>query len=355
LPIKLAINGFGRIGRQFLKASFQNPEFMQKFEVVAVNDLTDAKTLAHLAKYDSVHRTWDASVTASETTLAVNGKEIRILAEKDPAKLPWKSLGVDYVVESTGLFTDRSGASKHLEAGAKKVLISAPAKDPDVTVVPGVNLDWYDPAAHHLVSMGSCTTNSIAPMARVLQDSFGIKRGYMTTVHAYTNDQRILDLPHKDLRRARAAALSTIPTVTGAAKALGIVVPEVAGKLDGLALRVPVACGSITDLKVELDRDVTKEEVNRAFWAAANGPMKGVMRYTEDPLVSQDVVDDPHTCIIDGLLTNVLGGRGNLVNTFAWYDNEWAFSVKMVETLLYMSQNRPPAGKPPMGGRMEGA
>lgn len=342
MAIKLAINGFGRIGRQFLKAALANPEFVKRFEVVAINDLTDAQTLAHLAKYDSVHGIWDANVTASETTLAVKGKEMRILAEKDAAKLPWKALGVDYVVESTGLYTDRQGASKHLQAGAKKVLISAPAKDPDVTVVPGVNMEWYDPASHSLVSMGSCTTNSIAPMVRVLQDSFGIVRGFMTTVHAYTNDQRILDLPHKDLRRARAAAVNIIPTSTGAAKALGVVVPEVAGKLDGISLRVPVACGSITDLKVELARPVTKEEVNKAFKDAAEGRMKGVMRYTEEPLVSQDIINDPHTSIIDGQLTNVLGGKGTLANTFAWYDNEWAFSVKMVDTLVYMSQNLPP-------------
>lgn len=347
MPIKLAINGFGRIGRQFLKAAFANPEFMRRFEIVAINDLTDPQTLAYLSKYDSVHGVWNANITASETTLAIGGKEIRIFAEKDPANLPWKSLGVEYVVESTGLYADKAGASKHLQAGAKKVLISAPAKDPDVTVVPGVNLEWYDPASHNLVSMGSCTTNSLAPMVRVLQDRFGIVRGFMTTIHAYTNDQRILDLPHHDLRRARAAAVSTIPTTTGAAKAIGLVVPEVAGKMDGISVRVPIPCGSLTDLKVELAREVTRDEVNGAFREAASGRMKGVMRYTEDAIVSQDVVDDPHTCIIDGLLTNVLGGKGNLVNTFAWYDNEWAFSVKMVETVVYMSQNLPPKGKPP--------
>lgn len=338
MPIKLAINGFGRIGRLILKAGFQNPEFLKRFDLVAVNDLTDARTLAHLTKYDSVHRPWDAQITASQTTLAINGREIRVLAEKDPLNLPWKAMGVDYVVESTGLYTDKLNASKHLQVGAKKVLISAPAKDPDISLVPGVNMEKYDASKHHIVSMGSCTTNSLVPMVKVLKDSFGIARGFITTIHAYTNDQRILDLPHRDLRRARAAALSIIPTSTGAAKAIGQVMPELEGKLDGIALRVPIACGSLTDLKVEVGKAVTRDEVNTAFRQAANGPMKGVMRYTEDPIVSQDVVDDPHTCIIDGLLTNVLGGKGTLVNTFAWYDNEWAFSVKMVETLLHMSK-----------------
>ncbi len=338
MALRLAINGFGRIGRHTLRAFFKNPEAQRIFEVVAVNDLTDSKTLAHLFKYDSVHGKWDGEVSATDGGIKVDGREVRVLAEKDPANLPWRSMGVEYVVESTGLFTEREGAMKHVTAGARKVLISAPAKGHDVMVVPGVNMEKYDPTKHNIVSMGSCTTNSLAPMVKVLQDAFGIKRGYMTTVHAYTNDQRILDLPHKDLRRARAAALSTIPTSTGAAKAIGEVVPEVAGKMDGIAMRVPVADGSVTDLASELNREVTRDEVNNAFKEAANGRMMGVMEYTEEPLVSADIVGNPHTCIIDGGLTMVLGGKSSLVKTFAWYDNEWAFSVKMIELLVHMAK-----------------
>ena len=337
MGVKLAINGFGRIGRMFLRAALADAEFSKKFEVVAVNDLTDARTLAHLLKYDSVHGVLEASVTATQTTLAVNGKEMRVFAERDPLNLPWKSLEVEYVVESTGLFTDRNGASKHLAAGAKKVLVSAPCGSPDATLVMGVNHENYDAGKHDVVSMGSCTTNCLAPMAKVLLESFGLKRGFMTTVHAYTNDQRILDLPHKDLRRARAAALNIIPTSTGAAKALSEVIPELKGKLDGIALRVPVPDGSITDLACELDREVTREEVNAAFKAAAQGRMRGVLEYTEDPIVSSDVVGNPHTCIVDGEKTLVLGGKSSLVKVFAWYDNEWGFSVKMVDLLKHMA------------------
>jgi len=337
MAVKLAINGFGRIGRMFLRAALADAEFSKKFEVVAVNDLTDAKTLAHLLKYDSVHGVMDLNITSSQTTLAVEGKEITVFAEKDPLNLPWKNLGVEYVVESTGLYADRNGASKHITAGAKKVLVSAPCASPDAALVIGVNHELYDASKHHVVSMGSCTTNSLAPMAKVLLDNFGINKGYMTTVHAYTNDQRILDLPHKDLRRARAAALSIIPTSTGAAKAISEVIPELKGKLDGIALRVPVPDGSITDLTCELGREVTRDEVNNAFKAAAAGKMKGVLQYTEDPIVSCDIVGNSHTSIIDGEKTLVLGGKSNLVKTFAWYDNEWGFSVKMVDLLKYMA------------------
>jgi glyceraldehyde 3-phosphate dehydrogenase len=334
--VNVAINGFGRIGRHILRAALKNPEFAKKFEVVAVNDLTDAKTLAHLFKYDSVHRNYDGEVSHGENALVVDGREIKVFAEKDPVKLPWRALGVDLVIESTGLYADREGAMKHIEAGAKKVLISAPAKNPDITIIMGVNQEKYDAAKHNIVSMGSCTTNSLAPVIRVLQDAFGIKRGYMTTIHAYTNDQRILDLPHKDLRRARAAALSIIPTTTGAAKAIGEVVPEVAGKMDGIAMRVPVPCGSITDLAVELEREVTREEVNKTLKAASEGKLKGVMQYTEEPIVSQDIIDNPHTSIVDGASTMVLGNKSSLVKVFAWYDNEWAFSCKMVDLACYM-------------------
>ena len=337
MAVKLAINGFGRIGRMFLRAALVDAEFRKKFDVVAINDLTDARTLAHLLKYDSVHGVLDLNITSSQTTLAVEGKEISVFAEKDPLNLPWKNLGVEYVVESTGLYTDRNGASKHIAAGAKKVLVSAPCVSPDAALVMGVNHESYDASKHHVVSMGSCTTNSLAPMAKVLLDNFGINKGYMTTVHAYTNDQRILDLPHKDLRRARAAALSIIPTSTGAAKAISEVLPELTGKLDGIALRVPIPDGSITDLTCELGREVTRDEVNNAFKAAAAGKMKGVLQYTEDPIVSCDIVGNPHTSIIDGEKTLVLGGKSNLVKTFAWYDNEWGFSVKMVELLKYMA------------------
>ncbi|MCX6768105.1 MAG: type I glyceraldehyde-3-phosphate dehydrogenase [Candidatus Micrarchaeota archaeon] len=338
MAIKLAINGFGRIGRHALRAFLKNPEAQRAFEIVAVNDLTDSKTLAHLFKYDSVHGKWAGSVAAADGAINVDGKEIRIIAEKDPAKLPWKAMGVEYVIESTGMFTDREGALKHVAAGARKVLVSAPAKGHDVMVVPGVNLEKYDAAKHNIISMGSCTTNCLGPMIKVLNDSFGVKRGYMNTIHAYTNDQKILDLPHKDLRRARAAAVSIIPTSTGAAKAIGEVIPEIAGKMDGVAMRVPIPDGSLTDLVCELGREVTREEINAAFKEAANGRMKGVMEYTEEPVVSIDIIGNPHTSIVDAGLTMVLGGKGSLVKTAAWYDNEWGFSVKMIELLVYMAK-----------------
>ncbi|OIO23536.1 type I glyceraldehyde-3-phosphate dehydrogenase [Candidatus Micrarchaeota archaeon CG1_02_51_15] len=334
---KIAVNGFGRIGRAFLRATLADKEFGKAFEIVAINDLADARTLAHLLKRDSVHGTLEANVTASQTTLAVEGNEITVFAEKDPLNLPWKSLGIQFVLESTGLYTERNAVSKHLTAGAKKVLLSAPASSADATLVMGVNHEQYDPLKHHLVSMGSCTTNSLAPMAKVLLDNFGINKGYMTAVHAYTNDQRILDLPHKDLRRARAAALNIIPTSTGAAKAVSEVIPELKGKMDGVALRVPVPDGSITDLTCELGREATRDEVNSAFKAAASGKMKGVLQYTEEPLVSSDIVGNSHTSIIDGEKTLVLGNKSNLVKTFSWYDNEWGYSVKLVEMLKHMA------------------
>lgn len=340
MALKVAINGFGRIGRHMLRAYFKNPEAQKLFDIVAVNDLTDAKTLEYLFKYDSVHGTFNGEVAAVEGGLKINGKTVKVLAEKDPANLPWKALGVDYVIESTGFFTDRESVSKHFTAGARKIVVSAPAKGIDVTLVLGVNADKYDPQKHNILSMGSCTTNSLAPMIKVLNDTFGVKRGFMTTVHAYTNDQRILDLPHKDLRRGRAAAVSTIPTTTGAAKAISEVIPEMAGKLDGIALRVPIPDGSITDFTCELNKDVTRDEVNAAFKKAADGPMKGIMQYMTDPIVSIDIIGNSNTAIIDSALTMVIGpgGKGNFVKAFSWYDNEWGFSSKMIELLAMMAK-----------------
>jgi len=329
--MRIAINGFGRIGRTFLRAALKDDEFMKNFEIVAINDLTSPKNLAYLLKYDSVHGIFNAEIGWKENSLIVNGREIKIISESDPAKLPWKDLEVDFVLESTGRFTSREGAEKHLIAGAKKVVISAPAKNPDVTIVPGVNEEVYDRENHKIISMASCTTNCLAPMVKVLMENFGVRRGFMTTCHAYTNDQRILDLPHEDFRRGRAAALSIIPTTTGAARAIGLVIPELAGKLDGIALRVPVADASITDLVAELEREVVKEEVNEAFKKAAEGKLKGILQYTEDPIVSVDIIGNSHSCIIDGLSTMVLGERSNLVKVFGWYDNEWGYSCRLVD------------------------
>lgn len=336
--MRVAINGFGRIGRTFFRAAIKNEEFMKNFDIIAINDLTSPKNLAYLLKYDSVHKIFDADISWKENSLVVNGKEIRILTETDPSKLPWKDLEVDFVLESTGKFTSREGAEKHLSAGAKKVIISAPAKNPDVTIVPGVNEEIYDKEKHNIISMASCTTNCLAPMVKVLMDNFGVKRGFMTTCHAYTNDQRILDLPHEDFRRGRAANLSIIPTTTGAARAIGEVIPELAGKLDGIALRVPVPDVSITDLVAELEKEVTKEEVNAAFKQAAEGKLKGILQYTEDPIVSVDVIGNPHSCIIDGLSTMVLGGKSNLVKVFGWYDNEWGYSCRLVDLFNIISR-----------------
>ncbi|MEM0057399.1 MAG: type I glyceraldehyde-3-phosphate dehydrogenase [Candidatus Bathyarchaeia archaeon] len=328
MPIKVAINGFGRIGRLLFRAAIERKA---KIDFVAVNDVADAKTLAHLLKYDSVHGPFPGEVQVKDNNIIVNGKELKVLSQKDPALLPWKDLDVYLAVESTGLFTDRANASKHLQAGAKKVLISAPAENPDITIVLGVNQDKYDHNNHHIISNASCTTNCVAPVAKVLHENFGVKAGLMTTAHAYTNDQRVHDLVHRDLRRARAAAINIIPTTTGAARAAGLVLPELKGKLDGLALRVPVPNVSITDLTVVLEKNVTKEEVNEAFRKAAEGPLKGILAYTEEPIVSSDVNHTSYSAIVDGLSTMVVGG--NLVKVLAWYDNEWGFSCRMVELI----------------------
>ena len=325
MSTKVAINGFGRIGRLFLRAAVQNGA---DIEVVAVNDLTDAPTLAHLLKYDSVHRVWPGEVSHTDGEIVFEGKTIKVLSAADVSLLPWRELGVDVVVECTGRYTERSKAAMHLDQGAKKVVISAPAKDPDLTVVMGVNDGDYDPARHHIVSNASCTTNCLAPVVKVLLDSFGIEQGFMTTVHAFTNDQRILDLPHKDLRRARAASLSIIPTSTGAARAIGVVLPELKGKLDGFAMRVPVPDGSVVDLVVTLERAATAEEINAAVRTAAEGPLAGVLRYTDEPLVSSDIVGDPHSSIFDSALTMVMGRQAKVV---CWYDNEWGFANRMVD------------------------
>lgn len=334
--VKLAINGFGRIGRVFLRTAMENREFTENFEIVAINDLTTPKTLAHLLKYDSVFGIWDKKVTATDASIGIDGVEIKVLNKKDPAELPWRDLGVEYVLESTGAFTNREGASKHLSAGAKKVLISAPAKDPDVTIVLGVNEKTYEPSKHTIISMASCTTNCLAPMVKVLHQNFTVKEGFMTTCHAVTNDQRILDLVHKDLRRARAAMLSIIPTTTGAAKAIGEVIPELKGKLDGVALRVPVADGSLTDFVAVVEKETTAQEVNEAFKRAAEGELKGILEYSEEPLVSTDIIGNPHSCIIDGLSTTVMGKRGRLVKVFGWYDNEWGYSNRLVDCFNFL-------------------
>lgn len=328
--VKVGINGFGRIGRLVFREMLNRDEV----EVVAINDLTDANMLAHLLKYDSVHGKFDQEVTVNGENLVVGGKEIKVLEEKDPANLGWGDLGVDIVIESTGRFVDRGGASKHIEAGAKKVIVSAPAKDDDLTVVMGVNEGKYDPAKHQIVSNASCTTNCLAPFAKVLNDEFGIKRGLMTTVHSYTNDQQVLDAPHKDYRRARAAAENIIPTTTGAAKAVASVLPELEGKLNGMAVRVPVPTGSMVDLVVELEKDVSVEDVNKAFKEKAENELKGVMEYTEDPIVSSDIVGNPHSSIIDGLSTMVL--EDNMVKVLSWYDNEMAYATRCVDLASLM-------------------
>jgi glyceraldehyde 3-phosphate dehydrogenase len=325
MSTKVAINGFGRIGRLFLRAVAKQGA---DIEVVAVNDLTDALNAAHLLKYDSVHGVWPGDISHTDDAIMFEGKSIKVLSIADAKLLPWRELGVDAVVECTGRYTDRAQASVHLDQGAKKVIISAPAKDPDITVVVGVNDTDYDPARHDIISNASCTTNCLAPMAKVLVDSFGIEQGFMTTVHAFTNDQRILDLFHKDLRRSRAASLSIIPTSTGAAKAIGLVIPGLKGKLDGYALRVPVPDGSVVDLVVTLEKEATAEEINSAMKAAAEGPMAGILRYTDEPIVSSDIVGDPHSCVFDSALTMVMGRQAKVV---AWYDNEWGFANRMVD------------------------
>ncbi len=327
MATRVAINGFGRIGRLVLRATLRHAA--DELDIVAVNDLTDSRTLAHLLKYDSVHGAWPGEVEATDDGLRVDGREIRVLSERDPADLPWKDLGVDLVLECTGLFTQREKAAKHLEAGARKVILSAPGKGEDITIVLGVNQDRYDPEAHSVISNASCTTNCLAPVAKVLLDAFGFRRGLMTTVHAYTNDQTTLDAPHKDLRRARAAAVSMIPTTTGAARATSLVLPELKGKLDGMAIRVPTPDVSLVDLTCELESDVTVDTVNDAFRTAAAGPMKGILGVSDEPLVSIDYVGNPHSSVVDALSTAVIGER--MVKVLSWYDNEWGYSMRVTD------------------------
>ena len=332
MAIRIGINGFGRIGRLVLRASLHDPDL----DFVAINDLTDAETLAYLLKYDSVHGTLPGEITAKDGKLVVEGKSITILAERDPKALPWKELGVDLVIESTGRFTDRAGASAHLSAGAKRVIISAPAKDPDLTIVLGVNEKQYDPTTHHIISNASCTTNCLAPTVKVLLDNFGIKHGSMTTIHSYTNDQQLLDLPHKDLRRARAAGVSMVPTSTGAAKALHLVLPELKGKMDGMAIRVPTPNVSLVDLTVETEKDCDVASVNAAYRKAAEGALKDILQYSEAPIVSIDQKGDSHSATLDAPLTSVQGKR--LVKVIAWYDNEWGYSCRVRDLVKLMAK-----------------
>ncbi|MDA2962947.1 MAG: type I glyceraldehyde-3-phosphate dehydrogenase [Actinomycetota bacterium] len=329
--INVGINGFGRIGRNFFRASLSHPDI----NIVGINDLTPNATLVHLLKYDSILGRLGLNVSFTDETITVDGKTIRVFSERDPAALPWASIKADVVVESTGHFTKAADAGKHIAAGAKKVIISAPASDEDITIVMGVNHEKYDPANHHIISNASCTTNCLAPMAKVLNDNWGIVKGLMTTIHAYTNDQVILDFPHKDLRRARAAATNMIPTSTGAAKAIALVLPELKGKLDGYAMRVPIPTGSATDLTVELGKEATTTEINAAMKAAANGALKGYLSYTEDPIVSSDIVTDPASCIFDSGLTKVIG---NQVKVVGWYDNEWGYSNRLVDLISYVGK-----------------
>ena len=334
MSIRVGINGFGRIGRNVFRGALGDPEI----EIVAVNDLTDAKTLAHLLKYDSVHGILDAKVEAEDDKIIVDGRPIKVMAERSPSELPWGKLGVEFVVESTGIFRSRDKAQLHIDAGCKKVIITAPAKKEDVTLVMGVNEEQYDPKQHHVISNASCTTNCLAPVARVLDEEFSINRGLMTTVHSYTNDQQILDLPHADLRRARAAAMNIIPTTTGAAAAVGLVLPQLQGKLDGFAMRVPTPDVSIIDLVCQVERPITAAKVNEALRRASEGPLKGILGYTEEPLVSMDFKGDPRSSIVDASLTTVIDGT--LVKVVAWYDNEWAYSLRVLDLIKYMAAKR---------------
>ncbi|CAL9567845.1 type I glyceraldehyde-3-phosphate dehydrogenase [Streptomyces sp. NPDC029526] len=331
MTIRVGINGFGRIGRNYFRALLEQGA---DIEIVAVNDLGDTATTAHLLKYDTILGRIKQEVTHTEDSITVGDKTVKVLSERNPADIPWGELGVDVVIESTGIFTKKEDAEKHITGGAKKVIISAPAKNEDVTIVMGVNQDQYDPANHHVISNASCTTNCVAPLAKVLDENFGIVKGLMTTVHAYTNDQRILDFPHKDLRRARAAAENIIPTTTGAAKATALVLPQLKGKLDGIAMRVPVPTGSVTDLVVELGREVTKEEVNAAFQKAGEGELKGLLEYTEDPIVSSDIVNSPASCTFDSSLTMVQDGKN--VKVIGWYDNEWGYANRLVDLTVFV-------------------
>ncbi len=334
MALRVGINGFGRIGRQVIRAAKEQGAAL---DFVAVNDLTDTATLAHLFKYDSVHRTYEGTVKGGEGELSIDGDQIKVLSEKDPAKLPWSDLGVDVVLESTGRFTSRDDAAKHIDAGAKKVIISAPAKGEDITIVMGVNHDKYDGSKHHIVSNASCTTNCLVPMVKVIRDAFGFKHGSMTTIHSYTNDQNLLDLPHKDLRRARAAAMSMIPTTTGAAKATSLVIPEVKGKIDGIAIRVPTPDVSFTDLVVEVERATAIADVNAAFRKAADSaPLKGFLAYSDEPLVSSDYIGNPYSCILDASSTNVIDGT--LVKVCGWYDNEWGYASRCVDLLAFVGE-----------------
>ncbi len=332
MAVRVAINGFGRIGRNVFRASLGNRDI----EIIAINDLTDANTLAHLLKYDSVFGGFETDVKVGDGKLIVGGKEVTVVAKGDPAELPWKNLKVDVAIESTGRFVDKAGAGKHLTAGAKKVIISAPAKDPDATFVLGVNEHTYDPSKHHIVSNASCTTNCLAPMAKVLHDNFGIVHGLMNTIHSYTNDQKLLDLPHKDLRRARAAAVSIIPTSTGAAKAVSLVLPELKGKLDGMSLRVPTPNVSVVDFVAEVSKKTTAAEVNAALKEAANGKLKGILQFEESPLVSIDFKGNPHSSIVDAALTSVM--ESTMVKVVSWYDNEWGYSCRLRDLILFMAK-----------------
>lgn len=333
MAIKIGINGFGRIGRNVFRAAYKDPDI----EIVAANDVVDAKTLAHLLKYDSVLGILDADIQATENSIIVNGKETKIFTERDPANLPWQDLDISIVVEATGLFRKRQDALKHIESGgAKKVIITAPATEPDVTLVLGVNEEAYDPNSHHIISNASCTTNCLAPAVKVVHDAFGVEKAFMTTIHAYTMDQRILDAPHKDLRRSRAAAVSQIPTTTGAAKAVGLVIPELQGKIDGIAIRIPTANVSLVDLVAQLKTNTTADEVNRAFKTAAEGELKGILQYSEEPLVSVDFMANPHSSIVDALFTRVTDN--NLVKVLSWYDNEWGYSCRLVDLVKFISR-----------------
>jgi glyceraldehyde 3-phosphate dehydrogenase len=332
----IAINGFGRIGRCFLRAAMADKEFSNFAAIVAVNDLTDPKTLAHLFKYDSTFGKYEGKVEAKENEIVIDGHNLKVFSEKDPLKLPWKDLKIDIVIESTGKFNDGKEAMKHLTAGARKVIISAPATNPDATILIGINDSIYDNNKHQVISMASCTTNCLAPVLKTINDKFGIESGYMTTCHAYTNDQRILDLPHKDLRRARAAMMSIIPTSTGAAKAIGSVIPELKGKMDGMALRVPVSNGSIVDVVLTLKNNVTKEELNRVLKNSSDSDLNGIMAYTEEPIVSSDIIGEPHSSIVDGLSTMVIGDRSKLVKVMSWYDNEWSFACRLIDLVKFI-------------------
>ncbi|HEX7392186.1 MAG TPA: type I glyceraldehyde-3-phosphate dehydrogenase [Thermoplasmata archaeon] len=329
--VKIGINGFGRIGRNFYRAALEHKGFGKDLEIVAVNDIAPVDSLAYMLKWDSIYGKLDKDVKVDGTGISVGGRRLEVTQVKDPAEIPWGKLGADVVLESTGIFTEREKAAKHMTAGVRKVLISAPAKGPDITIVLGVNFDMYDKAKHNVISMASCTTGSLAPPAKVINDKFGIEKGMMTTIHAYTGDQRLVDLPHKDFRRGRAAALSIIPTSTGAAKAIGEVVPALKGKLNGFALRIPTPCGSVTDLSFTMSKEATAEEINAALKEASEGKMKGIMEYCTEPIVSADIVGNPHSSVIDSLSTMVIGGKGNFGKILSWYDNEWGYSNRLVD------------------------